>query len=168
MEKEGSREEGGQRPGRRRREALSRAGGGVTPGQCPPVPSSGFKIAVVSFVQHEKKPQDQLLEKWVEEANEKKKEVEKEITSASQAQILFLKGPQEGLPALTLSMAWRGHGQILAPGLTQPKPGLLNRTAKHFSARKGLGTNILRCLLGYFLLFWFVFLMLGLYFLLQG
>lgn len=55
----------GSGPGRQRREALSRAGGGVTPGQCPPVPSSGFKIAVVSFVQHEKKPQDQLLEKWV-------------------------------------------------------------------------------------------------------
>ena len=34
----------------RRRAVLSRASSGVTPGQCPPVPGSSFKIAVVSFV----------------------------------------------------------------------------------------------------------------------
>lgn len=48
---------------------------------------------------------DQLLEKWVEEANKKKKrerEKSRKIMSASKAQILFLKGPKEGLPALTL------------------------------------------------------------------
>lgn len=46
----------GKAAGRRRREALSQRAG-VTLGQCPPVPGSGFKIAVVSFVQHEKEPQ---------------------------------------------------------------------------------------------------------------
>lgn len=50
--------EGGGRAeaGRRRREALSQRAG-VTVGQRPPVLSSDFKIAVVSFVQHEKEPQ---------------------------------------------------------------------------------------------------------------
>lgn len=50
---EQSREAGrreGSSPGRRRRAVLSRVCSGVTPGQCPPVPGSSFKIAVVSFV----------------------------------------------------------------------------------------------------------------------
>lgn len=45
---------------------------------------------------------NQLLEKWVEEANEKKEKWRK-IESASRAQARFLKGPQGGLPALALS-----------------------------------------------------------------
>lgn len=55
----------------------------------------------------------------------KKGEVEKEIRSASKAQILFLKGPQEGPPTLAHHvqrvMAWRGLGQILTCGSTQPE-----------------------------------------------
>lgn len=68
---------------------------------------------------------NQLLEKWVEAANEKKGEVEKEITSASQAQTLFRKGPQEGLPALTLphqmGNGLRCLGQIPICGFSQAK-----------------------------------------------
>ena len=47
----------------------------------------------------------------------KKGEVEKEITSASKAQILFLKGPQEGLPAPALSKGLERPG----PNSNQPK-----------------------------------------------
>lgn len=54
---------------------------------------------------------DQLLEKWVEEANKKKKrerrEKQRKIMSASKAQILFLKGSKKGLPALTLFQGQR-------------------------------------------------------------
>lgn len=72
---EGGGEEGGEGRGGGKRKEERRGGGrrekgsreaeegspqqraGVTLGQCPPVPGSGFKIAVVSFVQHEKEPQ---------------------------------------------------------------------------------------------------------------
>lgn len=79
---EGRREEGGggkdggrrAAAGRRRREARSQRPG-VTLGQCPPVPGSGFKIAVVSFVQHEKKPQQSAAS---EEGNEKQRSRERD------------------------------------------------------------------------------------------
>lgn len=72
-------QEGGGGP-ERRREGQQEGGGGkpsaepagVTLGQCPPVPSSSFKIPVVSFVQHKKNHSNQQLEKWVEEAKGKK------------------------------------------------------------------------------------------------
>lgn len=55
----------------------------------------------------------------------KKEEVEKKIRSVSKAQILFLKGPQEGPPAVTHHVqqvtAWRDLGQMLTCGSTQPK-----------------------------------------------
>lgn len=47
--REGRQEGGGGKP--------SAEPAGVTVGQYPPVPSSSFKIPVVSFVQHEKEPQ---------------------------------------------------------------------------------------------------------------
>lgn len=97
----------------------------------------------------------------MEKANEKKGEVEKEITSASKALILFFKGPQESLPALT-------HGQTLTPGFTQPKSGLIKQTSNISLPEKGWEPTDSGGFWRTFLLFWFVFLMLGLHFPLQG
>lgn len=82
----------------------------------------------------------------MEEAKEEKGEAEKEIMSASKAQILFLKGHPGGLPALThhTGSGLEGSQPDLTPGFTQPKPSLINKkNSKHFSARRGLGTNML-------------------------
>lgn len=116
---------------------------------------------------------NQLLEKWVEEANEKKEKWRKNM-SASRPRTLFLKGPQEGLPALgpiKWVMALRGLAQLLTRGFTQPELlWLYKQDLQTFPCCKRAGNKNSPVSSWWFsvVLFWCVFWMLGLYFLLRG
>lgn len=106
----------GRRKEEGRREEKERGGGGEREeekrspqpeswGYSRSMPSSlgsGFKIAVVSFVQHEKEPQQSAAGEVGGGGKGKKGEVEKEITSASQPPDTLLKGTPGGSPGLAL------------------------------------------------------------------